>query len=169
MRVHLYLNPSELPAVPPALLSSVWDHRNIVMRGKRRGDMQNPMHGSEACQLLEATWAAVRPLVRRHYPRHKLRSQALAYVEPGAPAQEFHCDLDGNTDMHTVIVPLTSEHDAGGTQFADGLAFTPVRGLVYAFDGADVHRGAAHRGQARRVFAAYVISTRALQDDNVFY
>ena len=98
------------------------------------------------------------------------QSSALCYVDPGEPAQPFHCDADGDKRYHTVMVPLTSDIDSGGTEFEDGVAFKAVKGLAYCFDGAFIHRGAAHRGSSRRVYAAYVVCPAgAPPDPNVFY
>ena len=97
----------------------------------------------------------------------RVDSRALAVVPPGEPAQPWHCDLDGCTDYHTLIVPLTTEYDAGGTEFKDGEARLPVRGTAYCFDGSIYHRGAAHRGRKRRLFGVYTIVPIGWDNDDI--
>lgn len=132
-------------------------------RGKGRVDSQNPT--GKLKEALDATWTVIEPGVRGRLPNHTRRSQALIVVQPGSPAQPWHVDLDGDADYHTVLVPLTTEHEAGGTEFEDGLCYMPVRGRAYAFDGALVHRGGAHRGTKRRVCAAFVLTSCDATDD----
>ena len=163
MRFHVFIDPSQLPTIDHDL---EWGH--LVKRGCQRGDYQNPPEGTRAHEILTETWALVWPRLQKRFKSHQLQSQALGYVPPGEQAQPFHCDLDGDTKYHTVIVPLTTEHDAGGTQFEDGLAYLPVRGIVYCFNGDVVHRGTAHNGQKERVFAVFVLTPHEIDDLNMF-
>ena len=142
MRFHVKLNPDNLPQVADdiALL-------NVVPRGHSRGDSQNPPAGSDARTVLDTVWAAVWPKFAGRLRRLQKDSASLCYVDPGEPPQPFHCDADGDRRYHTIVVPLTTELDSGGTEFADGLAYNAVRGIAYCFDGAIIHRGGAHRGR----------------------
>lgn len=160
-------------AALPVVRGIAW--AGAIPRGPGRGDLQNPTTGSAAHTVLAAVWDIVAPrlilqrhLVGRRFRRPVLRSQALCYVSPGAPAQPFHCDADGDRQYYTVIVPLTTERSAGGTEFGDGTCCRPVRGTAYYFDGAAVHRGAAHAGRRIRVYAAYVLCAHDGVDQNVF-
>jgi hypothetical protein len=164
MLIHVELDAAALPEIPDSL---PWGP--LVARGERRGDYQNPGQGTVARALLDRTWAVVWPHFRDALPNAKRQNQALVRVDPGAPAQPFHCDADGDREYHTIVVPLTTEHEAGGTEFEDGPAFLPVRGLAYCFDGAVIHRGGAHRGVRRRVFAAFTVAPGVLEDLNVFF
>jgi hypothetical protein len=165
MRFHVTVDPAALPRIAPDLQ---WPN-STVLRGDRRGDWQQPPQGSAAHEALETTWSLVWPRFARRMRTLERQSSALCYVEPGEPAQTFHCDADGDRRYHTIMVPLTTEIDSGGTEFEDGVAYTAVRGLAYCFDGAIVHRGAAHRGSTRRVYAAYVVRPAgAAADPNVF-
>lgn len=163
MRFHCNIDENSLPFVPETLK---WGP--IIKRGRRRGDYQNPPAGTDARRILDDVWEAVWPKFRGRLGSLGLQSTALAYVDPGEKAQPFHCDADGDERYHTVLVPLTTEIDSGGTQFEDGVAFLPRRGIAYCFDGALVHRGAAHRGEKRRVFAAYVLAPGVYRDLNIF-
>ena len=160
-------------AALPVVRGIAW--AGAIPRGPGRGDLQNPTTGSAAHTVLAAVWDIVAPrlilqrhLVGRRFRRPVLRSQALCYVSPGAPAQPFHCDADGDRQYYTVIVPLTTERSAGGTEFGDGTCYRPVRGTAYYFNGAAVHRGAAHAGRRMRVYAAYVLCAHDGIDQNVF-
>jgi len=163
MRFHLAVDSSKLPVVEPDL-----EWGPMIKRGRSRGDYQNPPLGSRAQQILTDTWNLVWPHLRARFKKHTLLSQTLARVPPGEPEQPFHCDRDGDSAYHTIIVPLTTEHAAGGTEFEDGVAFLAVRGIVYCFNGAVVHRGSAHRGERERIFASYVIHPNAIVDENIF-
>jgi hypothetical protein len=156
------------PTLLPNRLPSV-NHTDLVQRGVQRGDLQNPPSGTAAGRILDDVLQIVWPHLGEFTAGRQVHSRALAVVPPGEPAQPWHCDLDGCTEYHTLIVPLTTEYDAGGTEFKDGEARLPVRGTAYCFDGAFCHRGAAHRGRKRRVFAAYTIvpNNWAKKDDNV--
>ena len=165
MRFYVQLDPRTLPEIPNDLKFT-----NVVPRGVNRGDCQNPPQGSAARTLLEACWKVVWPRFAKRLRGLTRQSSALCYVDPGEPAQPFHCDADGDKRYHTVMVPLTSDIDSGGTEFEDGVAFNAVKGLAYCFDGNFIHRGAAHRGSSRRVYAAYVVCPAgAPPDPNVFY
>ena len=165
MRFHVWIDPAQLPTVPSGIALP-----NVVPRGASRGDCQNPPEGSEARTILEQTWATVWPRFAGRLRKMARQSAALCYVDPGEPAQPLHCDADGDRRYHTIMVPLTTDLDSGGTEFADGVAYNAARGLAYCFDGAMVHRGGAHRGSARRLFAAYVVRPAgASADPNVFY
>ena len=165
MRFHVHLDPRTLPKVPADI-----ELTNVVSRGAARGDCQNPPAGSAAHAVLEAAWAAAWPRFAKRLRNLERNNSALCYVEPGEQAQPFHCDADGDKRYHTVLVPLSTEHESGGTEFEDGVAFHAVRGLAYCFDGAMVHRGMAHRGRTRRVFAAYTVCPPGTAPDpNVFY
>ena len=163
MLSHVELDATALPEIPASL---PWGP--LVPRGELRGDYQNPTRGTAARAVLDRTWALVWPLFLHTLSGARLQNQALVRVDPGAPAQPFHCDADGDRDYHTIAVPLTTEREAGGTEFENGLAFLPVRGLAYCFDGAVIHRGAAHRGTRRRVFAAFTVAPGVIDDLNVF-
>jgi len=129
-----------------------------VVRGDKRCDYQNPPSRSRAGQILDKVEAAVAPVLSDHLPGHRVESRCLAVVPPGEPNQPWHCDLDGDTEYHTVLVPLSpTDRDAGGTDFDSGVRFTPVRGLVYWFDGDEMHRGLANRSDRVRVYAGLVV------------
>ena len=162
MRFHFSVDPS-LPHVPETI-----EWGKVVMRGRVRGDYQNPPQGTRAGNILSATWALVWLKVKGRLRGLELQSSSLAYVDPGEEPQPFHCDADGDKKYHTIIVPLTTERESGGTEFEDGLAYLPVRGIGYCFDGAVVHRGGAHRGVRRRVFAAFTLAPGVYDDLNVF-
>jgi hypothetical protein len=163
MRFHIFFNETQLP-----FIDEKFEWGKLVKRGKQRGDYQNPPKGTRAHKVLCQTWALVWPLLQSRFKKYTLQSQTLGLVPPGEPAQHFHCDSDGDTNYHTVIVPLTTEHDAGGTQFENGLSYLPVRGMAYCFNGAVIHRGAAHRGQQNRIYAAYVLNLQVVDDPNIF-
>lgn len=129
-----------------------------VVRGERRCDYQNPSPRSRAGQILKKVEAAIQPVLAEHFRGYRIDSKCLAVVPPGEPAQPWHCDLDGDTEYHTILVPLSpTDRDAGGTDFDSGVRCCPVRGLVYWFDGDELHRGLAHRGKRARVFAGIVV------------
>lgn len=165
MRFTVKVDPDALPIVKPRTLAEVTG----VARGLLRVDVQNPEE-PELAQALGEAWLLVWPKLRGRMRGFQVRSKTMAFVEPGAPAQPWHCDLDGDLKYHTVIVPLTTEHDAGGTQFEDGAAQLPVRGSAYCFNGAEVHRGAAHAGKHQRIFATFVVTPldHEVKDLNVF-
>ena len=153
MRFHVHLDPQTLPQPSVDIVLP-----NIVLRGTNRGDCQNPAKGTEAYEILEAAWSVAWPRFCGRLKRLHRQSSALCFVDPGEPAQPFHCDADGDKQYHTIMVPLTTELDSGGTEFEDGVCYNAVRGLAYCFDGAIVHRGCAHRGAQKRICAARVSS-----------
>jgi hypothetical protein len=153
---------SRLPSEEYVLRVAGRAQQNTVERGLLRYDWQNPKCYF-AQKLLEEVWRAVEKYVDRSpiLSRHRVDSMCLAVVHPGAPEQEWHCDLDGDTSYFTLIVPLTSERSAGGTQFNDPRTGRRTerarRGKAYYFDGDVIHRGARHLGQCIRVFAAFTL------------
>jgi hypothetical protein len=170
MHSHIVFDEATLPPAAglPAIIAAAPRHRRVP-RGVHRWDYQNPPPRSAAGRLLEQVWRVVWPLMQPKLPSAVQRQSAtLAIVDPGEPAQPFHCDADGDTAYFTILVPLTTEWEAGGTVFQDGVMYLAVRGLAYCFDGAVEHRGSAHRGQRRRVFAAFVVAPGVLKDPNVF-
>jgi len=131
---------------------------NKVVRGDRRCDYQNPSLRSRAGQILKKVEAAIQPVLIEHFKGYRIASKCLAVVPPGESDQPWHCDLDGDTEYHTILVPLSpTDRDAGGTDFDSGVRCCPVRGLIYWFNGDELHRGLAHRGDRPRVFAGIVV------------
>lgn len=167
--------PVHAVAFDPALLPNpevlpLPSKRGTVKRGRNRHDLQNPDPETPWGQLVAQTEAVVWPLLAKRFGRHRVHSRAVGVVPPGEPAQPWHCDLDGDTRYWTVLVPLTTEYEAGGTEFQTGEARLPVRGTAYAFHGAEMHRGAAHRGAKARIYVALVVVSAKWrgEDANVF-
>lgn len=99
----------------------------------------------------------VMPLFSRWFTGHRVLHRSVGFVPPGEPPQSWHVDSDGDGHYWTVIIPLTTENKAGGTEFKGGTIHRSKRGLAYAFHGGVVHRGTAHRGTKMRVFVALVV------------
>ena len=130
---------------------------SVIRRGRHRHDFQNPAVGAPWGDVIARTEAEVWPLLSKKFGKHRILSRTVGFVQPGAPAQPWHVDLDGDRMYWTVMVPLTTDYDSGGTEFGTGEARLSVRGTMYAFNGAELHRGAAHRGGALRVYVAFVV------------
>ena len=161
---HTHIDPSTVPEVAD-LKGRVAGSK--VLRGEKRYDYQNPPPRTKAGQILAGVEEAIRPVLDAKFPGHRIESRCLAVVPPGEPDQPWHCDLDGDTEYHTVLVPLTpTNHDAGGTDFERGIRYTPVRGLVYWFDGDEGHRGVANRSDSRRIFAGFVVVPHEWEGDD---
>lgn len=148
-----------------------------------RYDYQVPRPGTvvtafqeAAASLVDKVAAVVEPHYTTKLGLGPAQSRALCFSLPRCRDQEFHSDnFDAGSAYYTVLVPLTTAADSGGTRFEkfekygvrDRVDYPAQRGTAYCFDGEFLHLGLGNNSDEMRVFVALVFHAPGMTDPNV--